>query len=44
MPAVQQVTIPVLAFFGEKDTRMDPIQGMHAYQEALEEWIRGLDQ
>jgi pimeloyl-ACP methyl ester carboxylesterase len=33
---IEQVTIPVLAFFGEKDTQIDPIQGAQAYQEALE--------
>ncbi len=32
---IEQVTIPVLAFFGEKDTQVDPIQGAQAYQEAL---------
>jgi len=33
---IEQVKIPVLAFFGERDTQMDPIQGAHAYREALE--------
>jgi pimeloyl-ACP methyl ester carboxylesterase len=33
---IEQTTIPVLAFFGEKDTQIDPIQGAQAYQEALE--------
>jgi len=33
---IEQTTIPVLAFFGEKDTQVDPIQGAQAYQEALE--------
>jgi pimeloyl-ACP methyl ester carboxylesterase len=33
---IEQVQIPVLAFFGEKDTQVDPIQGVQAYQEALE--------
>ncbi|UCE22518.1 MAG: alpha/beta fold hydrolase [Candidatus Aminicenantes bacterium] len=32
---IEQTTIPVLAFFGEKDTQVDPYQGMHAYQAAL---------
>lgn len=33
---IEQVTIPVLAIFGEKDTQVDPIQGAHAYRAALE--------
>ena len=33
---IEQVTIPVLAFFGEKDTQVDPSQGAQAYREALE--------
>jgi len=33
---IQQTTIPVLAFFGEKDTQVDPFQGAMAYREALE--------
>jgi pimeloyl-ACP methyl ester carboxylesterase len=33
---IEQTTIPVLAFFGDKDTQIDPIQGAHAYREALE--------
>jgi len=32
---IEQATIPVLAFFGEKDTQVDPIQGAQAYREAL---------
>ena len=28
---------PVLAIFGERDTQADPIQGAHAYREALEQ-------
>jgi uncharacterized protein len=36
MEVIEQVTIPVLAFFGEKDTQVDPIQGAYAYREALE--------
>jgi pimeloyl-ACP methyl ester carboxylesterase len=33
---IEQTTIPVLAFFGEKDTQVDPFQGEQAYREALE--------
>jgi pimeloyl-ACP methyl ester carboxylesterase len=33
---IEQTTIPVLAFFGERDTQIDPIQSAQAYQEALE--------
>ncbi len=33
---IEQTTIPVLAFFGEKDTQVDPIQSTQAYREALE--------
>lgn len=33
---IEQTTIPVLAFFGEKDTQVDPFQGAQAYQEALQ--------
>ena len=36
MEVIEQTTIPVLAFFGERDTLIDPIQGAQAYQEALE--------
>jgi pimeloyl-ACP methyl ester carboxylesterase len=32
---IEQVTIPVLAFFGERDTQADPIQGTEAYRDAL---------
>ena len=32
---IEHTTIPVLAFFGEKDTQADPIQGAQAYTEAL---------
>jgi pimeloyl-ACP methyl ester carboxylesterase len=35
MEIIEKTTIPVLAFFGEKDTQADPIQGVEAYQEAL---------
>ena len=33
---IEQITIPVLAFFGERDTQVDPIQSAQVYQEALE--------
>jgi pimeloyl-ACP methyl ester carboxylesterase len=33
---IEKTTIPVLAFFAEKDTQVDPIQGAKAYREALE--------
>lgn len=36
MAIIEQTTIPVLAFFGAKDTNIDPIQGAQAYQAALE--------
>jgi uncharacterized protein len=32
---IEQVKIPVLAIFGDKDPQMDPIQGAYAYREAL---------
>ncbi len=32
---IEKTTIPVLAFFGEKDTQVDPIQGAQAYRDAL---------
>jgi pimeloyl-ACP methyl ester carboxylesterase len=32
---IEQTTIPVLAFFGEKDTQVNPVQGVQAYREAL---------
>ena len=32
---IEKITIPVLAFFGEKDTQADPIQGVSSYKEAL---------
>lgn len=35
IPIIEKVTIPVLAFFGEKDTQVDPIQGVDAYKKAL---------
>jgi pimeloyl-ACP methyl ester carboxylesterase len=35
MQVIETITIPVLAFFGEKDTQIDPVQGAKAYREAL---------
>jgi pimeloyl-ACP methyl ester carboxylesterase len=35
MEIIEGTTIPVLAFFGEKDTQADPIQGAEAYRVAL---------
>jgi pimeloyl-ACP methyl ester carboxylesterase len=35
MNVMGRVTIPALVFFGEKDTQVDPIQGMEAYEAAL---------
>jgi len=35
MEVIEQTTIPVLAFFGEKDTQADPLQGVTAYRAAL---------
>jgi WD40 repeat protein/pimeloyl-ACP methyl ester carboxylesterase len=32
---IETTTIPVLAFFGEKDTQVDPFQGAQAYEAAL---------
>lgn len=37
MDVIEKITIPVLAFFGEKDTQVDPIQGVSAYKKALTE-------
>jgi pimeloyl-ACP methyl ester carboxylesterase len=34
---LEQTTIPVLAFFGERDRYIDPVQGAAAYTAALEE-------
>ncbi|UCH63928.1 MAG: alpha/beta fold hydrolase [Fidelibacterota bacterium] len=36
MTVIERTTIPILAFFGEKDTQADPIQGAQAYRAALE--------
>jgi pimeloyl-ACP methyl ester carboxylesterase len=35
MKVMERVTIPVLVFFGENDTQVDPIQGIEAYEAAL---------
>jgi hypothetical protein len=35
MDIIEKVTIPALVFFGEKDTQVDPIQGVEAYTKAL---------
>ena len=35
MDVIEKVTIPVLVFFGEKDTQVDPIQGIDAWKKAL---------
>jgi uncharacterized protein len=34
---IEQVRIPVLAIWGERDTKIDPIRAAHAYREALEQ-------
>jgi uncharacterized protein len=34
---IEQVRIPVLAIWGERDTRIDPIRAAHAYRDALEQ-------
>jgi pimeloyl-ACP methyl ester carboxylesterase len=36
LEVIERIKIPVLAFFGGKDTQVDPIQGVEAYREALE--------
>jgi hypothetical protein len=33
----EQVRIPVLAIWGERDTKIDPIRAAHAYRDALEQ-------
>jgi pimeloyl-ACP methyl ester carboxylesterase len=33
---IEQTAIPVLTFFGEKDTQVDPFQGAQAYEQALQ--------
>jgi pimeloyl-ACP methyl ester carboxylesterase len=37
MEVIAQVHIPVLAIWGERDTKIDPIQAAHAYRDALEQ-------
>jgi hypothetical protein len=37
MDVIKHITIPVLAFFGELDKNIDPVQGAQAYNAALEE-------
>jgi len=37
MEVIAQARIPVLAIWGERDTKIDPIQAAHAYQDALEQ-------
>ncbi|UCH84132.1 MAG: alpha/beta fold hydrolase [Candidatus Latescibacterota bacterium] len=32
---IEKTTIPVLAFFGEKDTQIDPFESVQAYRDAL---------
>ena len=34
---IEQVRIPVLAIWGERDTKIDPIRAAHAYRDALEQ-------
>ena len=34
---IEQVRIPVLAIWGERDTQIDPLRGAHAYRDALEQ-------
>ena len=36
MTVIEQTTIPVLAFFGGKDTQADPVQGAQAYRQVRE--------
>jgi DNA-directed RNA polymerase subunit H (RpoH/RPB5) len=37
MEVIAQVHIPVLAIWGERDTKVDPIRAAHAYRDALEQ-------
>jgi pimeloyl-ACP methyl ester carboxylesterase len=37
MEVIQHTTIPVLAFFGELDKNVDPVQGAQAYEAALKQ-------
>lgn len=34
---IEQIRFPVLAIWGERDTKIDPIQAAHAYRDALEQ-------
>ena len=34
---IEQIKIPVLAIFGDKDPQMDPLQGTYAYRKAVEQ-------
>jgi pimeloyl-ACP methyl ester carboxylesterase len=34
---IEQIRIPVLAIWGERDTKIDPIRAAHAYREVLEQ-------
>jgi pimeloyl-ACP methyl ester carboxylesterase len=36
MEIIEHTTIPVLAFFGERDMDVDPVQGAEAYEAALQ--------
>ena len=36
LPAIEKASIPVLAFFGELDRNVDPVQGTEAFRKALE--------
>ena len=36
MEIIERTTIPVLAFFGELDKNIDPVQGAQAYEAALQ--------
>lgn len=36
MEIIRRTTIPVLAFFGELDKNIDPVQGMEAYEASLQ--------
>ena len=35
MQVIDTIAIPLLAFFGEKDTQADPVQGVGAYRDTL---------
>ena len=36
MEVIEHTTIPVLAFYGELDRNIDPVQGAEAYEAALQ--------